>query len=123
MGALTTIRPELLTLTEAQISALMPYAWIFGGAILAMLLGVAKSFRPKWPIFVVTVASCVLAIVSVAQGLHQDSQLLFNGMMVADRYSSFFNFIFLASAALTILASFRYLDRENLQHPEYYVLL
>lgn len=118
------IKPELLTFTSEQIHALMPYAWVFGGTIVALLLSVLRRIQPKWPVFIATLATCAAGIYVSSELMHLDQTvILFNGMMVADSYSHFFNCVFLASAALTTLASFRYLDREGLQHPEYYVLL
>src|SRR5205085_3465613 len=55
--------------------------------------------------------------------LDQNALSLFNGMMVSDAYSNFFNIVFLGAAFITSLASLRYLDHEKLQHPEYYILL
>jgi NADH-quinone oxidoreductase subunit N len=117
------IRSDLLTLPAAQLQALMPYFALFGGAVLAMLLGVVRSFEPKWPVFVVSVVSTIAALALSAGLIGGEPQLLFNGMMAADRFSNFFNVLFLASAGLTLLSSFRYLDREGLQYPEYYVLI
>jgi NADH-quinone oxidoreductase subunit N len=118
-----TIRPELLTLSPDQLHALMPYFWVFGGTLLTILASVLRLVKPKWPVFILTLATAASGI-CVSSGLLGDEPLsLFNGMMVSDVFSNFFNILFLASAALTVLASFRYLDREKLQHPEYYVLV
>jgi NADH-quinone oxidoreductase subunit N len=46
----------------------------------------------------------------------------FNSLLV-DRFAIYFWYLFLASAAITILASVRYLDLEDEQHGEYYSLL
>ncbi len=117
------IRPELLTLSPEQIQVLAPYFWVFGGSILTILLSSLKMISPKWPVFVISVATAISGICASVHLTHVDKVLLFNNMMVSDVYSNVFNIVFLASAGLTILASFRYLDRENLQHPEYYVLM
>ncbi len=123
MPGSSLIRPELLTLTPEQIKVLVPYFWVFGGSILALLLSALKVISPKWPVFVISVATAISGICASVHLTHADKVLLFNNMMVSDVYSNVFNIVFLASAGLTILASFRYLDRENLQHPEYYVLM
>jgi NADH-quinone oxidoreductase subunit N len=117
------IRPELLTLSAEQLQALMPYFWVFGGSILAIIFSVMKKVPTKWPVMLLTVATAVAGIGLSVELMRADKVLLFNSMMVSDVYSNLFNIVFLASAALTILASFRYLDRESLQHPEYYVLV
>src|SRR4051812_14793499 len=111
MNSLQTIHPEFLSLNGDQIHALMPYFWIFGGIVLGMLASILRVVNPKWPVFLITVASAAGAAVSSFTLLQQDGALkLFNGMMVTDHFSNFFNIAFLVSAILTILASFRYLD-------------
>lgn len=123
MEALKTIHPELLTLSEAQVRMLLPYFVVFGGAILTMLVGVMKSINPKWPVFILTLLTAAAGIFYSCPLIHEGSQGLFNQMMVSDPFSNFFNILFLGSALITALVSFRYLDREGLQHPEYYVLI
>ena len=47
----------------------------------------------------------------------------FSSSIVADRFFLFFGFIFLASTALVILVSVRYLETEDEHHGEYYALM
>ncbi len=117
------IRPEFLSLGADQIHALMPYFVAFAGCLVTLLLSVIRSVNPKWPVLLGTVATCVAASVLSIEQIREPSLSLFNGMMVSDSFSAFFNTVFLATAGMTALASFRYLDRERLQHTEYYVLL
>jgi NADH-quinone oxidoreductase subunit N len=123
MEALKTIHPELLTMSQDQFLAISPYLWVFGGTILMILASVLRIISPKWPVFLLGLLTAAAGIASTACMIHNGPMVLFNNMMAVDSFSNFFNFIFLACAILTILASFRYLDRENLQHPEYYVLV
>jgi len=125
MEALNTIRPELLTLSGAQLSALMPYLVVFGGTLLTILVSASRKLNPKWPVFILTLATAVAGIVSSVDVMHSlhVGTTLFNGMMASDGYSLFFNVLFLSSAIVTVLASFRYLDHEKLQYPEYFVLV
>jgi len=120
---LLTIRPELLTLSSEQVEVIRPFLWVFGGTILAILASVLRVVNPKWPGFLLCVLTAVCGICSAGKLLHHETIVLFNGMLVSDAFSNFFNIIFLCSAALTMLVSFRYLDREKLQHTEYYVLI
>jgi len=123
MEALKTIRPELLTLSQEQAQVLMPYFVVFGGTLLAILASVLRIVSPKWPVFLISLATCLVGMFFSFDLIDHGSLILFNGMMISDPYSNFFNIVFLASALVTLLASFRYLDKELLQHPEYYVLV
>jgi NADH-quinone oxidoreductase subunit N len=129
-AALTTIRPELLSMTEPQLRALLPYLIVLGGSLLAILVSAVRAFNPKWPVFLLTLliaaSGSVQARVLLATGgggSEGGALLLFNDTLVSDAYSNFFIILFLSAVGLTALSSFRYLDREKLQHPEYYVLL
>ncbi len=123
MEVLKTIRPELLTLSQEQLNCLLPYFTVFGGTCLSIVLSVWGGLKPKWPVFLVTSLTCIIAMFLGSSSGDGTSHTLFNGMMVADAYSQFFNVIFLGAALFTIFSSFRYLDDEKLQHPEYYVLV
>ena len=122
-NALGTIRPELLTLSLEQVQVLMPYFAVFGGTLLAILASVLRIVSPKWVVFLLSIATCVVGMFLSAGLVEGETVRLFNGTMISDSYSNFFNIIFLGSALVTILSSFRYLDKELLQHPEYYVLI
>ncbi|MCC7442204.1 MAG: NADH-quinone oxidoreductase subunit N [Bdellovibrionales bacterium] len=123
MENLVTIRPELLGLATVELEALSPHFAVLGGAVLALVLSVVRWLQPKWSVFLVSVATALLGATLSFPGLSGAALAVFNGMMVVDPYSSFFNLIFLLSALITLLISFRYLDSEKLQHPEYYVLV
>jgi NADH-quinone oxidoreductase subunit N len=123
IAATTTINPENLKLSAAQLSALLPYFWVFGGAILMMLLSTLRSLNTKWLTFLTSLVILVGGIVTSGQLVNQDTVVLFNGMMSSDAFSQIFNIVFLACAGLTILVSLRYLDREALQYPDYYILV
>src|SRR5687768_11843201 len=123
MEPLNTIKPELLTLTADQIRVLMPLLLVCGGGILAILGSVTRILKPKYLVFFLVLLTTGAAGYSAYELMPAESVILFNGMMVSDSFAHFFNILFLASAALTCLISFRYLDHEQLQHPEYYVLV
>jgi NADH-quinone oxidoreductase subunit N len=119
---LQTIKPELLTFTSDQLKMILPLLVVFGGAVLAIIASVMKA--AKWPVYIITLLTAVAGIVFSWDLLHSgENMVLFNSMLVSDTYSNFFNILFMASAAFTAMVSFRYLDREKLQHPEYYVLI
>jgi NADH-quinone oxidoreductase subunit N len=123
MDPISTINPELLTLSPAQLNSLTPYFWVFGGVCVTILASVLRVVSPKWPVFMLTIAICLIGMMSSWTLFPDEAVSLFNGMMISDSYSHFFNVLFLSSALITSLFSLRYLDREKLQHPEYFVLL
>ena len=126
METLNTVRPELLTLSDAQIGALMPYLWVFGGAVLATLAAAVKFFKPTWvvaPLFGVAALGGVVSSFFLLRYGYSGVDTLFNGMMATDTYSNFFNLLFLIAALITVFSSLRYLDQESLHHPEYYILI
>lgn len=121
---LNTIRPQLLTLSSEDIGALMPYFVVFGGTLLAILASVLRIISPKWPVFLITLVTLALGAFQALGLFGSDSRLLlFNHMMVSDAYSNFFIILFTGAAIVTTFSSLRYLDYEQLQHPEYYILL
>lgn len=119
----TLLRPDLLIFTREQAIALLSYLLVIGGVVFAMIFSVLRSVAPKWPTFIFTALSLVAAMVVSVHQFGTPSAVLFNGMMVVDDYSRAFNLIFLLSALVTALGSVKYLDKETLQYPEYYLLL
>lgn len=117
------IREDLLTLSAAQLSVLNPYFWVIGGVLLGIVAAVTRLVSPKWSVFFITVLSIAFAICSSFELFQSGRIELFNNMMVGDRFSHLMNIVFLASALFTVFVSFRYLDREGIQHPEYNLLI
>ena len=73
-------------------------------------------------------AAISLAGLAVAFGLAiylwgQDSQLLFGGMLAVDSYALFFKLLFIATAALVILASVDYVSRFERFQGEYHAMV
>lgn len=123
MEALATIRPELLTLSDRQFEVLVPYFAVIAGLLFAIVLAVSRLFSPKWIVFILSLLTAGAGIYYSFGLIDNDPVAIFNSMMVSDSYSNFFNVVFLGSALLTCLISFRYLDDEKIQYPEYYLLV
>lgn len=123
METLKVVNPALLGLSSEQITALMPYFWLLGGTLVAMILAVSRLIPAKWSVFLVSIVTILFAIQATGSQIMMNRLDLFGGMMVADSYAAFFNILFLGTAGLSMLASFKYLDKEGLQYPEYYILL
>ena len=49
--------------------------------------------------------------------------LWYSNLWIVDNYSAFFHVVFLLISGLTILASIDYLEREQINHPEYFALI
>lgn len=122
-GSLSTIRPELLSMTPEQFQAILPLAWLVAGSLLATLTATLSSSTGKWLTFLLVLASLAISGASAVPFLTDAPVKLFGGMMVMDPFAAFFHLIFVACALFTVLSSMRYLDRETLPGPEYGVLI
>ncbi len=123
MAELNTIDVKLLTFSWNQIQLVMPYLFVFFGILISIFISILPLFNPKWLIFLITTLTCGFGIYSSYELLFQGPEILLNQMLAMDAYSYFFQIIFLASAGMITCISFRYLDKQKLQHPEYYILL
>ncbi|MBS1963326.1 MAG: NADH-quinone oxidoreductase subunit N [Bdellovibrionales bacterium] len=123
MDKLNVIDPSFLTLSGDQLALLGPYFWMIGAALLAMIVGVIRFLPSKWTVFAVAMVGILGGLFVSANQIGMDRADLFGGMMVADGFSAFFNVLFLGTAALSLCASLKYLDKEKLQYPEYTILL
>ena len=102
---------------------LMPELVIVLTFVIVMVFDLFKSIR-KSILAWVTIIGCAIALWASVEMLHagvNGSQ--FNGMLAVDRFSMFFNIIFLVSTILVSLISINYLDRGDKRQGEYYVLI
>src|ERR1035438_5783760 len=96
---------------------------IFALGILLIDLMIPREW--KWLNAVGAFGGVIFATLCVWQIQHtmpMGAQGFFNALRV-DRFAIYFWYLFLASAAITILVSVRYLEIENEHHGEYYSLL
>jgi NADH-quinone oxidoreductase subunit N len=101
---------------------LLPELVLTAGALL-LLLADLMTPRDRQSILA-GVALGVLGATAIALWLVSDAhELVSNGLVSVDRFALFFKVIFLASAALTILMSVRYLEVEGTRAGEYYFLI
>ena len=109
---------------------ILPEICLTGAAFILLLLAVPlrgeKAKIVGWIGFLATAITLILLFAGPAfsrvlqspRGLQS-----FGGILILDEFSIFFKVIFLASALLTILLSFRYLDIEKAQGGEFYALI
>jgi NADH-quinone oxidoreductase subunit N len=111
-----------MTLPEVHIIPILPelILALFGIAVMLFEPFTAKGTKSH-------LAS--LSFVGVVAALAANIMLLdvpgeyYNGMVIVDSFSIFFNFLFLIIAGLALLSSREYLVREGVNHSEYFSLL
>ena len=110
-------------MTSTDLTAILPIMILaaYGCALMLVDLFIPDD-RKRWTAWLAFVGLAIagLSMVFWPQG----GQLVaFNGMLIADGYAAFLNFIFLLSAGLTILLALNYLPRYGLERGEFYFLL
>ncbi len=102
---------------------LMPELVIVLTFVIVMVFDLFKSIR-KSVLAWVTIIGSAIALWASVEMLHAGViGNEFNGMLRVDRFSMFFNIIFLVSTILVTLISINYLDRNDKRQGEYYVLI
>lgn len=102
---------------------LMPELVIVLTFVIVMVFDLFKSIR-KSVLAWVTIVGSAIALWASVEMLHAGViGNEFNGMLRVDRFSMFFNIIFLVSTILVTLISINYLDRNDKRQGEYYVLI
>jgi NADH-quinone oxidoreductase subunit N len=112
----------MITVQSADLIRVLPQAILAGFAILVMLFEPFLPARRKtllgwFSFFGVIAAGTGVVRASFSPGL------AFGGSVAADNFSLYFMALFLVVAALTLLGSFNYLEREHINHGEFYALV
>ncbi len=115
------IQTDMLTLSQEALQALLPYALVFAGAVAGIFASVSKRTLGLVP--VISLVALGAAAWASATLMGADATLLFGRTLASDPYGQYFNLIFLGSAAAVTVVSYRYLQRQGLEHGEYYVLI
>src|SRR3990170_4587487 len=98
-------------------------------AAFGILIMVADPFLPREQKrmlgSVAFIGALTALVATVVQAVRFDLAFgpAFNNLVVIDSFAVFLHFLLLAITALTILASFRYVEQENIAPGEYYALL
>jgi NADH-quinone oxidoreductase subunit N len=113
-------------ITSSELWLIAPELIITLFACLALVVDiVAGRGRGRWTaLFCLTGIGFALISTGILYSEHHGSErAAFHRMVVVDDYAIFFKFLFLVTAALTILISVRYLDVERHQSGEFYALI
>lgn len=117
------IRPELLALPTEYFDALQAYFIMIVGSVITLFLSMIRHKYAKWIVFGAACLTLAFSICSTLTGFSPDSVFVFNQMLDIDGYVRFFNLVFLICGLVTLFVSVKYLDREELQHPDYTLLV
>ncbi|PYX02898.1 MAG: NADH-quinone oxidoreductase subunit N, partial [Acidobacteria bacterium] len=102
----------LFALGILLIDLMLPREWKWANAV-AAFVGVLFATAGVWRIQTVYAQS----------GRNLTSQTAFMNSMLVDRFAIYFFYLFLASTAIAILMSVRYLEIEHEHHGEFYALM
>lgn len=112
--------------TQVDIFRLLPEVVLTAFGLLVMLADVFLPRGQKRLLGTVALVGTLTALATVvAQAARPDLAygLAFNRLVVIDSFSLYLRFVVISITALTLLASFRFVERENLPRGEYYALL
>lgn len=112
----------MMTFQASDLVRILPEIVLAAFAILVMVF---EAFLPAgrrsllgwFSLFGVIAAAAATVRTSYSPGL------AFGGSVAADPFSLYFTMLFLLVAALTLLGSFNYLERDNIHHGEFYALI
>src|SRR5262245_59903802 len=111
-----------MNLATINLAAILPalVLSVFGIAVMVAepFVATPKKSSLGWFAFFATIAA-MFALVPMAASRGQ----WYSKLWTVDDYDVFLSFVFLLIAAITILISADYLNRENMNHPEFYALL
>lgn len=111
---------EMIQVPEINLSVL---CHILTLTIVALLILVLDLFLKNKKILAYIALAGVILAASASMKDFGSVVYAFNDTFVSDNFAAFFNIIFCIGTALTILISINYIEREGINHSEYYVLL
>jgi NADH-quinone oxidoreductase subunit N len=116
---------ETIAMPAINLAAVMPETILSVFAMVLLLINVFIPSEKKSYLSYLSLIGIVIAAVSVFNGWDapQDLKDGFNGSVRLDNFAIFFKGIFLVSAALALLISDQYMEREECNHGELYPLI
>ena len=119
-----TINQELLKFSADQMRDASPLIALLLGSLITITA--ASIFNKGAQALTQIISLFSLLSAAVASYFMMDSEgvkLLFNGMMILDRYAYFFFILFSLAGIATILISDRYLNQDDMAQPEFSILI
>lgn len=121
-------------ITKADILLTMPMLWLSIVGLAVLLFDLVLKTERKWLNAVVTLGGLGVAAAMVVylhrmllQGARAANPVTgyaaFANTLVVDRFAIYFFYLFLAGAAISVIASVRYLSIEQEDHGEFYALV
>jgi NADH-quinone oxidoreductase subunit N len=112
-----------MNLADLNLGAALPGVTLALGAAILLLIDVFLPKDRKDITAVLALAGLVVAALLTIPGLSAPRQMAFGGMFIADSFTALVNLVSLATAFISILAGYNYLDRTKMHRGEYYALL
>ncbi len=107
-----------------NIQSILPEIMVVITALVILLVDLLLEKDKKTPLAILGLVGLVTAfIASVLMWRSGVSEYAFNMMIVIDRFTLFFNILFLVAAFITLLISINYIREEGINYGEFYVLL
>ncbi len=114
--------PASFAPTSAELVRLLPEIILTLAATLLMVLEAMVGARWRHAYGHLSILALMAAIAASAYAYHA-SGAAFSGMLMVDGFAAFFRVLVMGAGILTVLASYRYLTRENAGAGEYHALL
>ena len=110
--------------TVADFAAIAPQVAVIVSALLVLLL---DAFFPRlgraWLANFTLIGLAIAALAVWENWPTLDAQPALQGMVAPDRFSAFFNVVFLVGGAISVLLSVQYANEERIAQGEYYALM
>ncbi|TVL96141.1 MAG: NADH-quinone oxidoreductase subunit N, partial [Candidatus Kuenenia stuttgartiensis] len=107
-----------------NILSILPVLVLAGFGMIVLMMDVFSSRKMGEKNFLAYLSLIGVVIAAIVSRSFTGTTLFsFYGVYTIDNYALFFQFVFLLCAGLTILISKNYVQRENINHGEYYTLI
>ncbi len=108
-----------------DLAAIGPQLLLTGFGVIVLLFGAAvPKLSARFLAAITLVGLVAAAIPAVSQfSVGGEATPVMQGMLMADTFTAFATLVLLLGTAISVLLSVRFLEREDLEHPEYFALM